>query len=267
MWTFRGNETNSNVSSPSETCYGFVKKALQKLAGRRSKISKQWSLRSWGSSFSQNSFIYKLTQSESNIDKDSLDILDNISNRTANYRRPSSTFDKQSLDGVKCGRSKSMVNLTVCDCDKNSTWTKNSNDISETKKVTLNFIFKSNQNYNRFFLKIFQCVIRLVKYKSMDDELIDPVRLLEKKKLHKNLPKQTSFNEDMIKVAQKKIRLIRNELTNKIRQQNLINMDKMNTTTIRSSFEKLLQNWKNYQNTTIEKPKIVLNEIADPVKG
>ena len=101
----------------------------------------------------------------------------------------------------------------------------------------------------------------------MDDELIDPVRLLEKKKLHKNLPKQTSFNEDMIKVAQKKIRLIRNELTNKIRQQNLINMDKMNTTTIRSSFEKLLQNWKNYQNTTIEKPKIVLNEIADPVKG
>ena len=221
--------SSSSLSSPNETCYSFVRRAIQKLAGsRRVGVHRPWFLESWTSCTKD--------VSAKRYDPDGCECCDceNVQDLPIELRRvdddempqrrqtfPSSQIFNDLFNTLK---SRSMTNIKNSENNNNivrsqstaprvaeslassqsSSLNGNSNCNSKPKLVKQKKLFCDEKLENlNCDSKVFNTRLMInkgnvYKQRSLNEELMSVERLREKEMLKQNIQKQTSLNEELM---------------------------------------------------------------------
>ncbi|KAG5898635.1 hypothetical protein JTB14_021009 [Gonioctena quinquepunctata] len=252
------SQSSSSLSSPNETCYSFVRRAIQKLAGgRRVGVHRPWFLESWTT-------CAKDPEPKSYVPTgcDCCDCLENACDIPIELRRidddelpqrrqtfPSSQLSneiaylKNSLSKPKLVKQKK----SICEEDADEALDQ---PTDMTELTNLPELRSSLTKYNRGSVK---------KQRSLNEELMSTDRLQEKERLRRNIQKQASLNEDLMYnrsyafenfkdsifyvSTSKRFHLIKTGFTNKLKN-STTNIEKVTGTSIKNGFVRMFQNWK-----------------------
>ncbi|XP_050434695.1 uncharacterized protein LOC126841927 isoform X2 [Adelges cooleyi] len=218
--------SSSSLSSPAnETCYSFVRKAIQKLAGssKRGKVtSKPWFMNSWSSIYGNESLPVFRSDPEG-CETCSEDVqhvpielrrMEESPDPIALYKRSpaqksKSLDDIANITGSRMVRSKSSipeletsVPSTLCKpklvkqkqslCDEDAEEDRDkATDMKDLVKKLPQFDVGSGSKRYRY-------KSNEIKQRSMNEELMSVERLKEKEIVQKNIQRQASLNEELM---------------------------------------------------------------------
>ncbi|XP_043249236.1 flocculation protein FLO11 [Colletes gigas] len=224
---FSPSPSTSSLSSPNETCYSFVRRALQKLAGgRRGSGGRPWFLESWQSGSGKGRRDYEHEEPQ---DVDELPIelrrVENV-NVTLTKQQDSLSIKSKSLGDILeiqqldlvrsrssipglCSVLTSELNLDG-DSRTSSSMSGSKPRLVKQKSHLVDDVGLENPDNTAiqeltkdvpdYQITPTHCSKRgsIVKQSSMNEELMSTERLEEKERVRRNIMKQASLNEDLI---------------------------------------------------------------------
>ncbi|XP_053691416.1 uncharacterized protein LOC128739941 [Sabethes cyaneus] len=222
-----GDSSSLSSSSPGETCYSFVKKALQKLAGSKKS---PWFLESWSS---------RETKHDSSLDyEDAKDLpielrrledLDDVPEPPL-----SAGLKSRSLGSIlntppkTIVRSRSSVpslgaQIPESEATPSEPSTSRRPKLVKQKQSLCDDVdyklCESAQAYREHILRNESRIQLLRKQSSLNEELMAESRLREKDRIRKRIQKQMSLNESFLcrSLFTKRLQVIKEEFTTKIK--------------------------------------------------
>lgn len=242
----------SSSSSPNDTCYSFVRRALQKLAGGKKS---PWFLDSWTSREMQKENSLE-TKDEEAMDAKDLPI---ELRRLDDYAGVKS----RSLGSILCPPQKQIVRSLSSVPSLGGTTRKNSTEIVDEKPtidsskehtVKKNIrpkLMKQKQSITDEESLMYHCDdIRsqfLRKQSSLNEELMAESRIREKERIRKKIQKQVSLNESFLyrSLLTKRLQVIREGFTTKFKK-STGSLERLT----KNGFVKVIKNIKNINPTS-----------------
>ncbi|XP_076618628.1 class I SAM-dependent methyltransferase fire dancer isoform X2 [Colletes latitarsis] len=224
---FSPSPSTSSLSSPNETCYSFVRRALQKLAGgRRGSGGRPWFLESWqsGSGKSRRDHEHEEPQDVDELpielrrvenvnvtltkQQDSLSIKSKSLGDILEIQQLDLVRSRSSIPGL-CSVLTSELNLDG-DSRTSSSMSGSKPRLVKQKSHLIDDVGLENPDNTAiqeltkdvpdYQITPTHCSKRgsIVKQSSMNEELMSAERLEEKERVRRNIMKQASLNEDLI---------------------------------------------------------------------
>ncbi|CAG9571824.1 unnamed protein product [Danaus chrysippus] len=279
-WKSRdGSPGSSSLSSPNETCYSFVRRALQRLAGRRSFLP-SWTI---GPRVNQRQCSRpEPLATDLPIELRRLDEF--LPPRLISQPSDASTMKSRSLTDIADTERRALVRsrsslpslggdevepepekpTQVIEPRKKPRLVKQKKSINEDdaeedldKPTDMKSLVEEMPNFKIHTQKLQSKKPGVFKQTSLNEELMSVERLREKERLRKNIQKQASLNEEYLyrrpgaldsirdsifstsATTAKKFQSLKNGLTNKFKT-STTNIDKVTV------FVRMLQGWKNH---------------------
>lgn len=277
---------NSTLSSPNETCYSFVRKAIQKLASghRPSPSSSQrrpWFLDvGWGNCAKdlKTAVPNKGTRYDPDgcececemfdvqdlpielrrVDLDDLDLTD----KHHFLRLPAPSSQNNSKSQSMSNMSETTVSTNIsCDSSTSNSikhLTKPKKLVKQKQSICLDHSEEEALDQHTDMLTM-RKQRPVLKQRSLNEEQLgnSNVRSLEKEKLKHHLHKQTSLNDDLMyqrhtdhikdSFFSSRLHLIKTGFANKLKT-STTNIEKVASSSFKNGFVKILQNWKPFDN-------------------
>lgn len=271
--------SSSSLSSPNETCYSFVRRALQKLAGggRRVGVHRPWFLDSWSTCAKESSSPIKRYEPEGCECSE----CDNVQDMPIELRRidddevpqrrqtfPSSTIindlysnlKSQSLSNIKTSGAPEMSQLenNAKPLLSKPRLVKQKKSVCDEETSDLQAVVGDSPNFKTFRMDHSRGSV--FKQRSLNEELMSSARLREKERVRQNIQKQTSLNDEWIYRRQhtfdsfiknsifsvstsNKFQLIKTGFANKLKN-STNNIEKVTSASLKNGFVRIFQNWK-----------------------